>query len=239
MDAEGIISGKGGIKSYILDLFFPNRCPFCGSFIPYDRLCCEKCFHEALWADENICPLCGKSLLKGCICGDGLRYDMCFAAAYYTDNVRECIHALKFHGNVNGAEIFGRVLGEKLKISGAADEIDIALPVPMTAKQKRERGYNQAELIARAAVSGTDIEVNTSLLTRKNVKISQHLLSAEERRKAVGEQYSAAEGADLEGKNVLLVDDVLTTGSTLNCCAGILKDRLHAKKVICAAAATV
>lgn len=65
---------KSNLKAYLLDLAFPNRCPFCGEFIAYDILCCEKCFHEALWADENICTGCGKSLLKGCICGN-VSYD--------------------------------------------------------------------------------------------------------------------------------------------------------------------
>ncbi len=239
MEAEGIICGDSSIKSYLLDIFFPNRCPFCGRFIPYDRLCCEKCFHEALWADDGICTGCGKSYIKGCMCENELRYDMCFTAAYYADSVRECVHNLKFHGNTNGAVIFGRIIRERLKISGIIDEIDAAVPVPMTVRQKRERGYNQAELIAKAAVHGSGIRLESSALIRKNVKVSQHLLSAEERKRAVTEQYFAADGVSFEGKTVLLADDVLTTGSTLDCCAGLLKDKLHAKRVICAAAATV
>lgn len=225
---------KSNLKAYLLDLAFPNRCPFCGEFIAYDILCCEKCFHEALWADENICTGCGKLLLKGCICGN-VSYDGCYAAAYYADNVRDCIHNLKFHGNTNGADIFGRVLRARLETAGVLSGIDLIVPVPMTAKQKRERGYNQAEHIARA-ISAGEIPVE-DVLCRKHVKTSQHLLSAEERRSAVGEQYSATE-RDLSGMTVLLADDVITTGSTLSCCASLLK-QMGAARVICAAAATV
>lgn len=228
------IAGDSGIKSYLLDLAFPNRCPFCGEFIAYDLLCCEKCFHEALWADENVCTGCGKSFLKGCICGS-VDYDGCFAAAYYADGVKECIHNLKFHGNINGGEIFGRVLRDRLEIAGVLGKADLIVPVPMTAAQKRERGYNQAELIARA-ISAGKIPVE-DVLCRKHVKVSQHLLGARERRDAVVKQYFATD-RDLSGMTVLLTDDVITTGSTLSCCAGLLK-KMGAARVICAAAATV
>ena len=224
---------KSNLKAYLLDLAFPNRCPFCGEFIAYDILCCEKCFHEALWADENICTGCGKSLLKGCICGN-VSYDGCYAAAYYADSVRDCIHNLKFHGNTNGADIFGRVLRDRLETAGVLSGIDLIVPVPMTSKQKRERGYDQAELIARA-ISAGEVPVE-DVLCRKHVKTSQHLLGAEERRSAVGKQYSATE-RDLSGMTVLLADDVITTGSNLSCCASLLK-QMGAARVICAAAAT-
>lgn len=228
----------GGIKLFLLDLIFPNRCPFCGDFIAYDSLCCEKCFGEILWADENICIKCGKPAPEECICGRGLRYDMCLTAAYYKDKAKEGIYDLKFRSGTNAAEVFGRVLAGRLEALSLTDKIDVAVPVPMSARQRRMRGYNQAELIARAIVRDTGIPVETGVLMRENVSRAQHLLGAQERSESVKEQYFAAEGISLAGKTVLLTDDVITTGSTLDRCAMLLKESLGAEKVICAAAAT-
>ena len=230
---------SGGAKRYLLDIFFPNRCPFCGKFISYDLLCCEECFNNALWADENICGKCGKSVLKGCMCSSELNYDACVTAMYFQGIGKNCIHNLKFKGNINGGELMGRIIHERLIAMGFYNEIDAIVPVPMAAKQRSVRGYNQAELIAKAIASKSDIPVINNVLIRKNVKVSQHMLGAQERHNAVSEQYFAADEKSLEGMTILLVDDVLTTGSTLGYCAYLLKDRLHAARVICAAAATV
>lgn len=235
-----VIENGGGAKAYLLDLFFPNRCPFCGDFIEYNLLCCRKCFDKVLWADENICLRCGKSVLDGCKCGEKeLRYDMCIPAAYYSDGAKEAIYALKFHSGLNAAEIFGKVIRDRLKSLSLSDGIDAAVPVPMSAKQRRVRGYNQAEKLAEAIVKNTDIPLENKLLVRKNVKVSQHFLGAKERAEAVSCQYSAEESDRLRGKTVLLVDDVITTGATLDYCAYLLKERLHAEKVICAVGTTV
>lgn len=238
MQEEQEIIVRGGAGAYFMDLLFPSRCPFCDCFIPYDRLCCEDCFNEVMWADENICTVCGKSKVKGCMCGEGLRYDICVPAAYYEGGVKASVYKLKFRSDTGCAELYGRIIRERLEIMGLLCEIDMAAAVPMTLKNRLARGYNQAEIIARAIVRGTDISLERGLLKRKNKGRSQHELGAEERREAAAQQYFAGEG-DLKGKTVLLVDDVLTTGSTLNFCAGLLKDKLGAKRIICAVAATV
>lgn len=236
---ESDIIVRGGIKAYLADLIFPSRCPFCDGFIPYDRLCCEDCFTEILWADENICPRCGKSIMKGCLCEKGVKYDLCVPAAYYSGGVKDSVYKLKFRGDTTGIELYGRLIGKRLEIMGLLREIDLAVPVPMAKKNLRIRGYNQAELLTRAIVRGTDIPVNNKLIIRKNVTRSQHDLTAEERQVAVKNQYFSLDTDAAKGKTVLLTDDVLTTGSTLSFCAGLLKERLGANKVICAVAATV
>lgn len=238
---------RGGIRAYLADLIFPSRCPFCDDFIPYDRLCCEDCFNETLWADENICPRCGKSIMKGCLCTNGedvvthdcVKYDLCVPAAYYSGGVKDSVYKLKFRSETSAIDLYGRIIAKRLEIMGILPEIDLAVPVPMAKKNLRIRGYNQAELLAKAITKGTDIPVNTGLIIRKNVTRSQHDLSAEERHEAVITQYFPLDTDIAKGKTVLLVDDVLTTGSTLNYCAGLLKEQLGAKKVICAVAATV
>ena len=234
-----IIRGDSGIKSYVLDFLFPNRCPFCSGFIPYNVLCCEECFSEILWADEHICPKCGKPKRPECLCKESPEYSLCASAAYYSGIVREGIYSLKFKNNLNAAAIFGRTLRDKLWEMGVLQSIDIAIPVPMSPRQKRTRGYNQAEELAKHLAEGTDIPVRTDLIQRRFSKTAQHTLSGEDRKcEAAQTYYTELCGTPLSGMTVLLIDDVLTTGSTLNACSKLLL-QLGAERVICAAAATV
>lgn len=227
----------GGLRLFLLDLLFPNRCPFCDGFINYKKLCCDECLGDITWADDKICKVCGKLLYKSCTCGQNKNYDICVPAAYYIGKAREGVLSFKFHKGLNAAEVFGRVLRERLSDRGLLDEIDIAVPVPMEKRHQRKRGYNQAELLARVIVRDTGIPLRTDILTRTNVKHSQHTLGAEERHEAVKHQFSASENVRLDGKTVLLTDDVITTGSTLDYCAGLLKGK-GAYKVICAVCTT-
>ncbi|WP_432651453.1 ComF family protein [Huintestinicola sp.] len=234
-----IIRGDSGIKSYVLDFLFPNRCPFCGGFIPYNVLCCEECFSEILWADEHICPKCGKPKRPDCLCKESPEYSLCASAAYYSGIAKEGIYSLKFKNNLNAAAIFGRALRDKLSEMEVIHSIDLAVPVPMSPKQKRIRGYNQAEELAKHLTEGTDIPVRTDIIQRRFSKTAQHTLSEEDRKREAERIYfTDLHGTPLSDMTVLLIDDVLTTGSTLNACSGLLL-RLGAERVICAAAATV
>ncbi|MCM1523663.1 MAG: double zinc ribbon domain-containing protein [Ruminococcus sp.] len=235
-----IIKNNGGAREYFLDLLFPSRCPFCGGFIEYDLLCCEECFNGILWADENICPVCGKPLISGCICGKtDIYYDACVPAAYYADKAKQGIYNLKYCGYPHCGEIFGRVIRDRLSGMGLLSDVDAAIPVPMTRLRRNVRGYNQSEMIAKAVVRDTDIALETGLLVRRNVKREQHFLGARERFQAVSAQYFAESSDAVRGKTVLLVDDVLTTGATVSYCSYLLKEKLGAGRVICAAAVTV
>lgn len=238
MTDNSMILGDSSLKAFLADLIYPNRCPFCSRFIRYDRLCCEECFSEILWADENICRLCGKPLAPRCRCEEKPGYDMCAAAAYYSGSAKKGIINLKYRGGLNAAVIFGRVLRDELKLMDVWDGITAAVPVPMSVKQQRQRGYNQAEELAYAVTEGSDIKVRNDLIFRKYSKIAQHTLNAAERKTAAQNAYFAKSGEKLPGGVVLLVDDVLTTGATFDKCAELLKE-LGAQKVICAAAATV
>jgi len=234
-----ITHGDSSVKSLLLDFFFPSRCPFCGGFISFDRLCCMECFSELMWADEYICRRCGKPVRPECDCNTPHSYSLCASAAYYSGSVKDGIYSLKFKNNLNSAVIFGRALRDMLDEMGVLDDIDIAVPVPMSPKQQRMRGYNQAEEIARAIVKGTDIPVRTDLIRRRFSKTAQHDLSGDERHRAAHKNYyTDIHGTPLSGLTVLLADDVLTTGSTLNACSELLT-ALGAECVICAAAATV
>lgn len=235
MRAEIDLSNGGGALKRLADIFYPNRCPFCDSFIPYDRLCCTECFDSVLWTDEYICPKCGKYALGKCICP--VECERTFTAAYYEETAKHGIYEMKFDGHKDAAVIFGKVIADRMAEQDALEGIDLAVPVPMSPSTLRRRGFNQAELIARAITAHTDIPIHTDILGRKEHSADQHTLSAEERIQAAAEQYYL-KGSVPEGAAVLLVDDVLTTGSTMRVCTSLLL-KGGAGRVICAAAVTV
>ena len=212
------------IKAWLLDLFFPNRCPVCRSIIVYDKLVCGKCLDklEKLRADDrHVISKCGNA---------------CKAAVsvyYYKEEAKSGIISLKGE-NLN----FGRHLGKELSKKIKADEIlknaDMVTYVPMNSKKKRERGYNQAKIIAEEISKNTGIPLADDLLFRGR-SAEQHTLSRKDRMTNVTAFYGS--NTDLSGKRIIICDDVITTGSTLGRCTGLLKG-MNAAEVYIAAGTT-
>lgn len=220
------------IRKFCLDLFFPNRCPFCNRFIRWDQLLCDACIDAILYTGDELCSLCGKA---PCICGEEMVYDRCYTACYYDGPVRDGIFRLKTDNGLNTAEFFGEILSEK--ILGDAIPVDYVVPVPMGRRKQRERGYNQAEVLARHVGHKMRVPVLNKLLQAQDTHIEQHTLTASERKENVRSLYSIHPSVELKDKTIVLCDDVITTGSTLNACSTLLK-ALGARFVIAAAGAT-
>lgn len=231
---------------FILDIFFPNRCPFCDEIIKWDLIICDSCKKVLPLTGDKLCIRCGKS---PCVCDENLQYDRCFTACYYEGVAVEGVLGLKTKNALNAAEIFGAILAEKISAwgktpttgieSGAdkalrADKIDIITFVPMTRKKQSLRGYNQAEEIAKLVSKNADIPVCVNILFKKD-SAAQHTLNAKERAENVKNEFYGGNEM-LDGKTVLLCDDVMTTGSTVNECARILK-QMGAKNVFIAVGA--
>ncbi len=216
----------GRLGLYVLDILFPNRCPFCGGFIMWDELCCRGCLDALEPANDSICHRCGQDK---CRC-DKSRY--AFDAVYgslFFDETRDAVYLLKNSGELNFAKLAAGDFADR--ISG--DSVlapDIIVPVPMGKRKQRKRGHNQAELFGKCISKRLDIPVKRDILFKYDEKDEQHFHNAKEREDRVKMLFRGG-NADLSGKNVLLCDDVMTTGSTLNECAAILKD-MGAEKVI-------
>lgn len=219
-------------KAFLLDIVFPNRCPFCGDFIMWDEHICEKCGEKLLNANDVICRKCG---YDKCACGRDLHYDMAFASFFYNDElVSGAIHRFKDTGEINIAECTVKDIALHMK-SENIPVPDVIVPVPMGKRKRRRRGHNQAELLARRIGKSLDRPVRGDIIFKYDTKDEQHLHTAEERQKRVKSLFYAEE-ADLSGMTVMLCDDVMTTGATINECAEILK-RLGAECVISAVCA--
>lgn len=210
---------------FLLDLVFPPRCVNCQVA---NSWLCAACRQEITFIDGAVCDRCGTPMpvtgVGGCPqCQhnplqfiDGIR-----SAAYFENNpVRPAIHFLKYRNHKAIAAILGEIMADTYQRYGL--ETDVIVPVPLHAARLRERGYNQCELLAREVSSLLQLPVDTTSLQRIRPTKSQMKLGATERHQNVIDAFACRDQA-LTGRNVLLIDDVCTTGSTLDACACALK----------------
>lgn len=213
------------VFDWLIDLIFPNRCPFCSEIIPWDKKLCSKC--ESSVKKIYFCPKCGQ---HECVCkGSTLCYDSCAVVYPYSGKVRIGVLRLKYRQGFETARFIVPQLAELLREC----EGDIVTAVPMTKKRRRETGYNQAEYIAKLLAKELKLPCDLKLIGKSGDAKTQHSLTAKERRIAAESSYYAKSNRRIEGKTVILCDDIITTGSTLSECARVLKE-MGAEKVRCA-----
>ena len=197
----------------------------------------------------GVCTVCGERLFSSYVFGDGeseARCGLCRriepvfarAAAYgsYESGLRELIHLLKYGGIRPAANVLGRMLAEAIAALDPgfpADSVAV-IPVPLHRTKLRQRGFNQAELIARAAmkVSGPEerLHLCAGVLERKRDTASQIGLTSHQRRENLRGAFRVVQPQLITGREVLVVDDVYTTGATVSECARVLR-RAGATKV--------
>jgi ComF family protein len=139
------------------------------------------------------------------------------------EKYRLILHQIKYRSMLKMGFGMGKLLGKKL-ITDKMNDYDLIAPVPVHKIRLRERGYNQAEIIALGVAEFTNIKMIKDLLIRKNYNISQTKLSASERTLNVKKSFVLNDKQQINKKKILLIDDIITTGSTLNNCALVLMD---------------
>lgn len=200
-------------------MFFPNRCPVCKKVIYPDDSFCEDCKGKL-------------TLFSGSFSVSGAKS---FTAVYeYDKNISPAVFLMKNGIDGNASYALGTALASKLKESGAAEGIDLILPVPMYKKDLHKRGFNQSERICREVGRILGIPVNVRCLVKLGYTASQKSLGRQERLKNLRGAFTVSSPQSVNGKNILIIDDVCTTGSTL---AEITKVLLEAgaSSVSCAA----
>ena len=212
-----------GFVSSLLDLLFPPKCVFCRRVLgSSDDGWCDKCI-ESLPFTENY----GRQ--------DGDVYDFCIAPLYYKGDVRKSILRYKFGGSAGYADTYAKLLAQCIRECPDAS-FDIISWVPLSLKRSRTRGYDQAMLLALATALELDNVAVEVLHKPRDVQAQSELGDKAERSANISGAYEAFDSDLIHDKRILLIDDVVTTGSTLSECARILLDA-GAKKVICAALA--
>jgi len=210
------------LKRIALDLLFPQWCVGCGSEGEY---ICQHCRESLSFILPPICPRCGKPQSESSLCPacvnwetaiDGIRSPFIFRGV-----IRQAIHELKYRNLRALVPLLSRLLHEYLSANPLPG--DVLLPVPLHGKRLRERGYNQSALLARelGKLTGIPVDVN-SLVRRSHTTPQARTTSVEERRENVAGAF-AGTAEKIKGKGVILIDDVTTSGATLNACATTLK----------------
>jgi ComF family protein len=210
----------------LLNVLFPPRCAVCRDFLVSDTGLCPLC--EARWPSLNapFCGTCALPFVSGPShgCGDCLAdapsFEKIHAAGLYEGLLLDLVVRLKYRGE----ERLGRLLGDRMAgvLKEAVPHVDLILPVPLHAARLRERGFNQAVLLARRIGKKWGKEVDPFLLKKVRPTPAQATLARDERRKNVKKAFLVADAERVAGKRILLVDDVATTGATLNEAAKIL-----------------
>ena len=201
----------------IINLFFPKACSGCNAILlANESVICTDCRHEIPLTNHHNIPI-NEMLLK--FYG---KLDLVYASAlfYYQKKgiVQELIHKLKYKGHQEIGESIGYWYAEELKKSIALKDVDFIIPVPLHPKRFKKRGYNQVATFAEALSKSMQIPVKELILIRdKNTK-SQTKKNRIDRAQVVSNIFSVGTIDNFEGKHFLLIDDVITTGATLESC---------------------
>ncbi len=209
-----------------LDYLYPPRCPICGKIS--GKGICDPCRRGLRPIGEAYCLKCGKPLEEESAeyCPDCEKHGHAFEAGRavfsYQGKLKASVYRLKYQGKKEYAAVFGaemaRALGPWIRARG----ISRIVPVPLHRARQRERGYNQAALLAKELGRRLDLPVDTRLLRRVRPTMAQKALSASERRANLSGAFQMT-GMVLPNEGILLVDDIYTTGSTADAVSACLK----------------
>jgi competence protein ComFC len=238
------------LKTYLVDfrralasVLFPAPCRLCGQVLdtasriplcricleslrPLSHTCCDRCgrpFVSSVPAEGLELPLCH-------ICRRGL-YDFDFARNYaaYTPTMARAIMLVKYEEVTPLASWFAAKVRQLFEHNRERCEADVVVPVPAHALRLRERGYNHAELIARPLARALGLPCRSYLLVRSRPRPDKLRLTVRERWRTVRGAYTIRKGLRVDNLRVLLLDDVLTTGATLDACSRALRSAGAAK----------
>jgi len=219
-----------------LDFIYPPRCLACaaGEQAPETPHLCVACL-QALDAEPMPPPVdfVEQFLRRGL----QKAFDECRAAWHYSEKMQRLVHAMKYEGKLSIARLLAKGMSMRMNhLNHAPGESMVIVPVPMHARRRRERGYNQSALLASELSKWWKLRVDAKSLRRVRDTLQQALLSAEERHRNVEDAFAATPPDAFVNKTVFLIDDVVTTGSTMNACAQALKSAGAARVCVLAAA---
>ena len=223
--------------SYILDLLFPPRCPVCDGLVPVRAPRCHPACRKKLTpVGRDTCMRCGKPVPEGaaeycydCASKEENSFERGVSVFLYEGDIRDSMVRFKFYGREEYASWYA---GELLRTQGAALRefaADAVIPVPIHRKKMRHRGYNQAERIARELADGLELPMYADYLKRNRFTVPQKELSNHERVRNLmralepGRQALRLRQQHKTPRRVILVDDIYTTGSTMEACSAVLR----------------
>lgn len=211
----------GNIFGYVNRLILPQRCIFCYKPIYTKDAVCNSC--------RNILPYLGGSDWRR---GKNFRY--CVSALSYEKNVAPAIHRFKYHGRYHYAAYFASLLARLL--AAQRDDFDMITWIPQSLSRTMERGYNHSKLLAVETAKQLEFNKPLKLLRKCRHTERQVMMDKNERTVNLKGSFKAVNRETFLGKRILIIDDVVTTGSTLEECAGVLLEA-GASEIVCATVA--
>jgi ComF family protein len=233
MVGKSFRDGVNRLGQSLRELFLPRRCAGCQKTWLHGRqgFWCDGCLDELPWIESPLCPRCGRPFPKSAsspdhLCGDCLQsvflFDRARSATQHAGVVRKRIHQLKFGGQLHWAPPLAELLVPLFRRE-TLPAVDIILPVPLHVKRLRQRGFNQAGLLAKTLGRQLGLPVQFEVLVRQCWTEPQTRLNREQRLQNVKDAFHVPVPGKVKGRRVLLIDDVFTTGTTLNECTKTLR----------------
>jgi len=202
----------------LLDLVLPPCCVVCGKV---EVWLCDGCAEQIPFADRPVCPRCGDAWDGPELCPrcrtSPLRAAPITSVFLFQDAIRDAVHALKYRGGVQVVDPLSGRMAEAWRCWGLSS--DLLVPVPLFSDREALRGYNQSALLARALSTRVEVPIDETILFRTRATASQTHLGRQERWDNVRDAFACSNARDLSGLRITLLDDVATTGATLDACA--------------------
>ncbi len=205
----------------LINLLFPELCNGCGTLLYRgEKEICTKCRFDLPYTDFHLHT---DNLVAKQLWGR-LPLNAAMAMLYFKKNskVQNLIHSLKYKGKTDVGLLLGKLLAQKLKESELYYDVDLIIPVPLHLKKLRLRGYNQSEYIATGLAQELEIPFSTVNLVRNKATESQTKKSRYTRFENMLQVFEIKKAEELKDKHILLIDDVITTGATLEACGNTL-----------------
>ena len=219
-------------QSIFKQLIFKESCLLCAQHIeqnnkntrPSIHAVCRPCLAELPWHPKASCPQCGLSS-DGNVCGSCLNsppdFDATKAVFLYAFPINAMMQRYKYGNNLNLGDTFGEFLVEKINAEDCLKNIDLIIPMPMHPRRLKERGFNQALEIAKVLCKKSKEKLDYKSVERRTLTPPQASLPLKERVKNIKGAFKV--NADFTGKRIAIIDDVMTTGASLNELAKTLK----------------
>jgi len=240
-----LIGWLAEVRDGFAAVLFSAPCRLCGELLARTTLLpfCDTCLESFLPMPEKVCEVCGLPMeavasvggerqLCGVCREDFFSFERARSYAVYDGALVRAMILLKYEQLAPLGRWFAERLAEAVARNGEFLEADVVVPVPLHRERQRQRGYNQAELIARPLARRLGLPCRSVLLVRTRPRPDKLHLTFEERWSSVRGAFAARPGSQVDNRRVLLVDDVMTTGATLDACARALRDA-GAKSVVC------
>lgn len=217
----------------LIDWLFPRRCPVCGEIVkPKGAWICPGCLKKLSPVRQPACRRCGKEVLHERMeyCPDCSRYPRSFEAGMallnYNDAARRSMAAVKYKNKREYLDFYARAMAVRMTKRVKGWQADALVPVPVHPSRRRVRGYNQAQELAKRLAKAWEIPVDDRLLYRTRRTAPQKSLNSRERLANLQQAFAVDRRRAAKGdvpETVILVDDIYTTGSTIEACSRVLK----------------